>query len=64
MTDPFKPLMVSIPIAVRRTSLSRTTLYRLMADGELDYVTIGARRLIPEDALHKLVAAHRVTPGA
>lgn len=54
-------LMVGITDSVRRTGLSRTTLYRLMEDGRLDYVTIGSRRLIPEDALRALVAANRVT---
>jgi excisionase family DNA binding protein len=42
--------------AARRTGLSRTTLYRLMDSGELRFVKIGARRLIPEDALRDLLA--------
>jgi excisionase family DNA binding protein len=45
-----------LPTAVRRTGLSRTTLYRLMDSGELRFVKIGARRLIPEDALRDLLA--------
>lgn len=45
-----------LPTAARRTGLSRTTLYRLMDAGELRFVKIGARRLIPEDALRDLLA--------
>jgi excisionase family DNA binding protein len=65
-TSPEEPmetdtLLNSIPQAGRRTGLSRTTLYRLMSEGQLEYVNIGTRRLIPEDALQSLVAANRTT---
>lgn len=51
----------AIPDAVRRTGLSRSTLYRLMDSGQLGYVKVGSRRLIPEDALVALLAGHRPT---
>ena len=52
-------LSSSISDAARRTGLSRSTLYRLMDTGQLGYVKIGARRLIPEAALVALLAEHR-----
>lgn len=59
MTDT-DTLMSSIPTAIRRTGLSRSTLYRLMDSGELPYIKVGTRRLIAEDALVGLVDSHRV----
>lgn len=36
--------------------LSRSTLYKLMATGVLKSVRVGGRRLIPRDAMEKLIA--------
>lgn len=47
-------LLNGIAKASRRTGLSRSTLYRMMERGELDFVLVGARRLIPEEALRSL----------
>lgn len=52
-------LASSVNDTVRRTGLSRTTLYRLMDSGELGYVKIGSRRLIPEAALVALLQGHQ-----
>jgi excisionase family DNA binding protein len=42
--------------AVRFTSLGRTTLYGLMERGELRYIKVGRRRLIPRAELKRLLA--------
>lgn len=63
MLDTTDTLMSSIPDAMRRTGLSRSTLYRLMDAGQLAYVKVGARRLLPEDSLVNLVDRHRVDAG-
>jgi excisionase family DNA binding protein len=47
-------LLNGIAKASRRTGLSRSTLYRMMERGELNFVLIGSRRLIPEEALRSL----------
>ena len=47
----------SISEAVEATSLSRTTLYKLIGDGMLPAVKIGGRTLIPASALMELLAA-------
>lgn len=49
------PLAYSINEASRATSLGRTRLYQLIADGKLKSIKIGARTLIPASALHKLL---------
>lgn len=36
-------------------AVSRTKLYRLMADGELTYVKLGRSRRVRWDALHALI---------
>ena len=43
--------------ASRFAGIGRTVLYKLMGDGSLPYVKLGARRLIPKRCLVKLLAA-------
>ena len=45
--------------AAKLLAMSRTTLYALLATGELESIKIGASRLIPVDAVHRLVADRR-----
>ena len=52
-------ILNGIAKAVRRTGLSRSTLYRMMERGELEYVKVGARRLIPENALRAIATGSR-----
>jgi len=42
--------------AVAAYRLSRSTLYKLMADGTLRTVKVAGRRLIPVDCLEALIA--------
>jgi excisionase family DNA binding protein len=39
-----------------RYGLSRSTLYKLMGEGNLRSVKVGGRRLIPRDAIEALIA--------
>jgi excisionase family DNA binding protein len=48
-------LVYSIREAAEASGLSRATLYRLISDGRLKTVKIGARRLIPVAALTALL---------
>jgi len=41
-----QPITVSVKDAAVALSLSRSGLYKLMTDGKLPYVMIGARRLL------------------
>ena len=47
---------LSIREAARACGLSRATLYRLMADGKLSTLKIGARRLVPVGSLDALLS--------
>ena len=46
----------SIKEAAEICSLSRATLYRLIADGKLTTLKIGARRLVPLTAIDALLS--------
>jgi excisionase family DNA binding protein len=47
---------LSIKEAADACGLSRATLYRLMADGKLTTLKIGARRLVPVVAIDALLS--------
>lgn len=47
---------LSIAEAAQTSGLSRATLYRLIADGKLSTLKIGARRLVPVGALDALLS--------
>jgi excisionase family DNA binding protein len=48
-------LVYSINQAAQATNLSRATIYRLIASGQLKTVKVGARRLIPVSAIDALL---------
>lgn len=48
-------LLYSIPDAADQLSVSARVLERLIADGDIDTVKIGRRRLVPDDALRQYV---------
>lgn len=50
------PLAHTVPDACQRLGVSRTTLYELMASGQIRNFKVGARTLIPESELHRFVA--------
>lgn len=45
----------SVKEAAVATSISRSTLYALMAEGRIKSVSIGGRKVIPATALHALI---------
>jgi len=50
----FERRALSIEEAARTCGLSRATLYRLIADGKLTTLKIGARRVVPVGAIDAL----------
>lgn len=52
------PLLIRVEEAARMLSLGRSTIYELMASGELPSVTIGTARRIPLAALQSWIAEH------
>ena len=54
-------LLLKINDAAELLSLSRTNLYKLLMNGELESIKIGRSRLIPTDALESFVNRYRTT---
>ena len=52
----FERRALSIVEAAEACGLSRATLYRLLNDGKLETVKVGARRLIRPEALDALLS--------
>ena len=57
--EPPEPLAYSVTDAARVAGLGRSTLYELMANGQLTYVKVKARRLITRQALEALLEPDR-----
>jgi hypothetical protein len=55
--EPTEPLAYSVTDAASASGLGRSTLYDLMAQGQLDYVKV--RALITRQALEALLERHR-----
>ena len=58
MVQSQEPAALSIAAAAHYSGLSRSSLYRMMATGELTSLKIGARRLIRRDTLDALLGAN------
>jgi excisionase family DNA binding protein len=50
------PRLLSIKHACHILSLSRSSLYLLMASGQLRSVTVGRRRFVPLEAIEEFIA--------
>jgi excisionase family DNA binding protein len=53
------PLCHSIPNAGEMLGVGRTSMYDLIARGEISTITIGTRRLVPHDELVAYVERRR-----
>jgi excisionase family DNA binding protein len=51
--DPDRPLTYRINDACRKTGLSRTSIYKLFADGSLPFLTVGKTKLIRDVDLRR-----------
>jgi excisionase family DNA binding protein len=56
---PVHPISVRIPVAVQLIGVSRSRIYELIRDGEIETVKIGTTTLIPMDSLERLIASRR-----
>lgn len=56
-TEITAPLAHRVPDACRRLGIGRSVLYELIKAGEVRAIKIGARTLIPEAELQKVIAA-------
>lgn len=54
-----EPISMRIPEACRFTGISRSTLYLLIARGEIETIKLGASTLVLTDSLRRLVESRR-----
>ena len=50
------PRLLSVNEACATLGLGRTSVYAAMASGQLRSVTVGRRRLVPDDAIEQFIA--------
>jgi excisionase family DNA binding protein len=53
------PLLLTVAQAAALLSISRTTLYELLAGGAIESIYIGRSRRVPVSALHDFVESQR-----
>ena len=64
MSQPMEARAFSVMEAAQYLGVSRSQVYRLLADGSLKSLKIGARRLVRRDALDALLeSASEATPS-
>lgn len=54
-----EPISMRIPDACRYTGISRSTLYLLIANGEVEIIKLGASTLVVTESLRRLVESKR-----
>jgi excisionase family DNA binding protein len=52
-----EPLLASISETAKALNQGRTTVYAMIADGRLEAVKLGRRRLVKIESIRRLVAA-------
>jgi excisionase family DNA binding protein len=63
-SDPKLALLLSIADAANALGVSRTTLYKLIAQAEIRCLAIGRRRLVPKAELEDFIARqHTAAPN-
>lgn len=58
--DRIEPISMRIPDACRFTGISRSTLYLLIGQGEIEIIKLGNSTLVLTDSLRRLVDRKRV----
>jgi excisionase family DNA binding protein len=58
------PVLCSIADAARALGIGKTKTYELIADGQLECVTIGTRRLVKVASINRLVEAAAMDKAA
>lgn len=54
-----EPISVKIPDAVRLTGISRSRIYELMRNGEIEFAKVGSSTLIIVESLRRFIDARR-----
>ncbi|WP_446325701.1 helix-turn-helix transcriptional regulator [Blastomonas sp. CACIA14H2] len=54
-----EPITMRVPDACRFTGISRSTLYLLIARGEVEVIKLGSATLVLTESLRQLIERHR-----
>jgi excisionase family DNA binding protein len=57
--SPAEAISVRVPQAVQLTGMSRSRIYELMKDGEIEFVKVGNSTLIPTESLRRFIDRRR-----
>lgn len=57
------PISVRIPIVVRATGLSRSKIYELIADGEIENAKVGRATVVFVDSIRNFLDKKRCRPA-
>ncbi len=58
------PILLSAEQCAELLGLGRTSIFKLLAEGRLESIALGRRRLIPRDALDSFIASERERQAA
>lgn len=59
---PIEPISVRVPDASRMTGLGRSTIYELIASGDIEVAKVGRATVIMVDSIRKFLAGNRKVP--
>ena len=63
MQTDIEAALIGINHLAQRLGLSRRTIHRILARGELPSIRIGGRRLVRIEAVQRWLAGYEATPG-
>ena len=58
-----KPRYCSVEAAASYSSVSRTTIYKLINQGEIDSANIGTRRVVDLESIDRYIERHKDRPA-
>lgn len=61
--DSIEPISMRVPDACRFTGISRSTLYLLIAQGEVEIIKLGNSTLVLTESLRRMVERRRTVVG-
>ncbi|EIZ79598.1 excisionase family DNA binding domain-containing protein [Novosphingobium sp. Rr 2-17] len=63
MAKSAEPLAVRIPLAAQMLGIGKSTLYEMIAQGEIETIKVGRSTLVPTDSLRAFLTRRRKKVG-
>lgn len=61
-SSPIEPISVRVPDASRMTGLGRSTIYELIASGDIEAAKVGRATVIMVESIRRFLVANRKAP--